>query len=239
CAFPQWLKLANLYLANPRFRALLPHAEAIESLGKMGKNATKQEGQKFDAQIRDKIQDVKKELATVSRQYKQLKQKPLTNPEARMAREEQLKVFSQRLFELQTQLVSLCQGRLPLAHADMIVLEAFYAQYQQESSAAQNILIQNGISPQSREQFYALKRDNADKTIPDVIIDGKDIGYPGIYIKKLDTTSDKGAALAACLGKITHCCQYLGGVGSECVIHGITSPNGGFYVLCQGEAQNP
>ncbi|KTD57029.1 Ankyrin repeat protein [Legionella santicrucis] len=239
CAFPQWLKLANLYLANPRFRALLPHAEAIEAMGKMGKKATKQKGQKFDAQIRDKIQDVKKELFTASRQYKQLKKKPLTNPEERMVREEQLKVLSQRLFELQTQLVSLCQGRLPLANIDMIVLEAFYAKYQHESSAAQNILIKNGISPQSREQFYALKRDNAEKTIPDVIIDGNDIGYPGIYIKKLDTTTDQGAALAACLGRITQCCQYLGGVGSECVIHGITSPNGGFYVLCQGEAQNP
>ncbi|KTD55854.1 Ankyrin repeats (3 copies) [Legionella santicrucis] len=239
CAFPQWLKLANLYLANPRFRALLPHAEAIEALGKMGKKATKQEDQKFDAQIRDKIQEVKKELSQVSRQYKTLKKKPLTNPAARMAREEQLKVCSQRLFELQTQLVFLCQGRLPLANIDMIVLEAFYAKYQQESSAAQSILIQNGISPQSREQFYALKRDNAEKAIPDVIIDGKDIGYHGIYIKKLDTTTDQGAALAACLGKITQCCQYLGGVGSECVVHGITSPNGGFYVLCQGEAQNP
>ncbi|WP_162265615.1 hypothetical protein, partial [Legionella santicrucis] len=185
---------------------------------KMGKKATKQKGQKFDAETRDKIQDVKKELSTVARQYKTLKKKPLANPEARMAREEQLKVCSQRLFELQTQLVFLCQGRLPLAHADMIVLEAFYAKYQQEHSAAQQILIQNGISPQNREQFYALKRDNAEKTIPDVILDGKDIGYPGIYIKKLDTTSDKGAALAACLGKITNCCQYLGGVGSECVI---------------------
>ncbi|VEH34628.1 ankyrin repeat domain-containing protein [Legionella sainthelensi] len=239
CALPQWIKLANLYLANPRFRALLPHAEAIETMGRMGKKATKQEGQKFDAAIRDKIQDVKKELSTVAKQYKNLKKKPLTHPEERRVREEQLKVFSQHLFELQTQLVSLCQGRLPLANIDMIVLEAFYAKYQQESSAAQNILIQNGISPQNREQFYALKRDNAEKTIPAVVIDGKKIGYPGIYIKKLDTTSDKGAALAACLGKITHCCQYLGGAGSECVIHGIASPNGGFYVLCQGEAQNP
>ncbi|WP_165482604.1 hypothetical protein, partial [Legionella santicrucis] len=100
CAFPQWLKLANLYLANPRFRALLPHAEAIEALGKMGKKATKQEDQKFDAAIRDKIQDVKKELSQVSRHYKTLKKKPLTNPEERMAREEQLKVLSQRLFDL-------------------------------------------------------------------------------------------------------------------------------------------
>ncbi|WP_133131542.1 hypothetical protein, partial [Legionella sainthelensi] len=183
CALPQWIKLANLYLANPRFRALLPHAEAIETMGRMGKKATKQEGQKFDAAIRDKIQDVKKELSTVAKQYKNLKKKPLTHPEERRVREEQLKVFSQHLFELQTQLVSLCQGRLPLANIDMIVLEAFYAKYQQESSAAQNILIQNGISPQNREQFYALKRDNAEKTIPAVVIDGKKIGYPGIYIK--------------------------------------------------------
>lgn len=192
CAMAQWLKLANLYLANPRFRALLPHAEAIEVMGKMGKKTTKQEGQKFDAEVRDKIQEVKKELSTVSKQYKQLKKKPLTNPEERRVREEQLKVFSQHLFELQTQLVSLCQGRLPLANIDMIILEAFYATYQQESSAAQNILIQNGISPQNREHFYSLPRDDADKTIPDLVIDGKEIGYPGIYIKKLDTTSDKG-----------------------------------------------
>ncbi|VEH36229.1 ankyrin repeat domain-containing protein [Legionella sainthelensi] len=239
CAMAQWLKLANLYLANPRFRALLPHAEAIEVMGKMGKKTTKQEGQKFDAKVRDKIQEVKKELSTVSKQYKQLKKKPLTNPAERMARQEKLQALSQYMFNLQNYLVSLCQGRLSLAHVDMIVLEAFYATYQQESSAAQNILIQNGISPQNREHFYSLPRDNADKTIPDLVIDGKEIGYPGIYIKKLDTTSDKGAALAACLGRITQCCQYLGGVGSECVIHGIASPNGGFYVLCQGEAQNP
>ena len=60
-----------------------------------------------------------------------------------------------------------------------------------------------------------------------------------LYLTKLDTLSDTGAALAACLGKATNCCQYLGGAGSSCVIHGIESENSGFYVLFKGNAQTP
>jgi len=71
--------------------------------------------------------------------------------------------------------------------------------------------------------------------IPDVTIEGASIGHSGYYLKKLDPTDPR----AAVLGKLTACCQSLGGQGYQCAIHGMTNPNGGFYVLCRGEANHP
>lgn len=59
------------------------------------------------------------------------------------------------------------------------------------------------------------------------------------YLRKLDTLSHQGAEVADCLGKMTNCCQYLGGIGEACLTHGISSPDGGFYILCKGDARNP
>jgi hypothetical protein len=71
-------------------------------------------------------------------------------------------------------------------------------------------------------------------------IDGNDLGYPGFYFKKINVQDEKEAARAACLGKLTKCCQSLSGeAGEPCVIHGLTSSNGGFYILCEGDLTNP
>jgi hypothetical protein len=62
--------------------------------------------------------------------------------------------------------------------------------------------------------------------IPDIIIDGKDIGHPNFYMQRLKPSDPTGFIL----GKLTNCCQHLNGAGKSCAMHGMTSPNGGFYV---------
>lgn len=42
---------------------------------------------------------------------------------------------------------------------------------------------------------------------------------------------ERGDALALRLGDLTHCCQVLNGMAESCVIHGMTNPNGGFWVV--------
>jgi hypothetical protein len=37
--------------------------------------------------------------------------------------------------------------------------------------------------------------------------------------------------LGPALGLVTDCCQHLHGVGRDCAVHGVTSPNGGFVVV--------
>lgn len=101
-------------------------------------------------------------------------------------------------------------------------------------------MLSQGLSKKDYAKFLNLDRTNAGLTIPDINIDGKVLGYPGFYFKKINVQDETQAARAACLGKLTHCCQSLSGeAGEPCVIHGLTSPNGGFYILCKGDIANP
>lgn len=63
--------------------------------------------------------------------------------------------------------------------------------------------------------------------LPDITIDGQSLGYSNLYLKKLAPTDPLGFIL----GIKTNCCQYIGGEGTACAIHGMTSKLGGFYVL--------
>lgn len=78
-----------------------------------------------------------------------------------------------------------------------------------------------------------LKQPEEDTLIPEITIDGSEIGYSGFYLKKLDPRDPR----AAILGDITGCCQSLGSHGNSCAIHGMTNQYGGFYVLCKGEVK--
>jgi len=62
--------------------------------------------------------------------------------------------------------------------------------------------------------------------LPDISIDGAEIGLPNYYMEKLKPNDPTGFVL----GLLTNCCQYIGGTGSDCAEHGMTSENGGFYV---------
>lgn len=237
CDFETWKKMANTTRwENPRFRELLLHAHDLEEIGKTGKNKSKNQ-QKLE---RSDIEEIKNDLIKVSKKFTEPSTHGLYRPTdtQRIERNYALKQLSIQKFDLQKKLAETCEG-LSLNEMDMSILEAIYAYYQNKNhEIAHQILIKNGITPKNITQFDTLIRQNDDKVIPNCLLDGKELGYPGLYLKKLDVLSDKGAAIAACLGKTTNCCQYLGG-GTECAIHGITSRNGGFYVVCQGDANKP
>lgn len=65
-------------------------------------------------------------------------------------------------------------------------------------------------------------RDN----LPEIFIDGADIGHPNYYMEKLPAGDPTGLLL----GEFTNCCQHIGDAGRACAIHGFSSENGGFYV---------
>gem|GEM_PF-2551097 len=244
CEFQRWKEIANrtqnnmpVWMLNPRFRDLLPHAPALERIERSGMDEVEQSKKILDKEV---IQGMEKEIAAIRKDYKRVAGKPQVNPteEEKEQRKKQLSELSAQKSKRRLELATLCAG-MTLEEASMTVLQAFYEKYQSGSNAAHQLLVKHGISEKQIAEFNVLKRRNDDQAIPNVVIDGAAIGYSGLYLKKLDTLSDEGAAIAACLGKITNCCQYLGGVGTECVIHGITSPDGGFYVVCKGDAHNP
>lgn len=228
CNFSQWKILAQKNLLNHSFRVLFGHAASIERAGKIGQLTTAPDTKAINA-VKSELKKAQQDYYEVDSQARGL------NDVDRNAKRSAL---STKISMLRKKLAELSQGAA-FANLDIMTLQAFYEKYQSETSEAHKILVQHGINEQNIAKFSTLERQNDDAAIPNLIIDGKNYGYTGFYIKKLDTLSNEGAAIAACLGKLTDCCQYLGGVGEECAIYGIESPNAGFYVLCQGDAENP
>ncbi|MFI4919795.1 MAG: hypothetical protein ACHP65_09595 [Legionellales bacterium] len=117
-----------------------------------------------------------------------------------------------------TQLSYLCAN-------ENLVLAGLCLQYHVEEAIFNKCL---AITPKERDK------------LPKLIIDGarlKDAqhpqnnNYPGYYIVKLPVNDPR----AYILGKITNCCQSIGGHGETCVIDGITKENNGFYVLLKAK----
>ncbi|MDP1604476.1 MAG: ankyrin repeat domain-containing protein [Legionella sp.] len=108
----------------------------------------------------------------------------------------------------------------------------------QETDDAREILARYGIGQEDQiDRFFSLERVDS-QVIPELFIDGTQIGYPGFYLKKLDILSVQGAAYAACLYNITspfHVRYFI----TDSVVHGISSPNGGFYVLYRQDEDTP
>ncbi len=78
--------------------------------------------------------------------------------------------------------------------------------------------------------FTSLDSKNAGENIPSISVIVRE--HPQYYMRKLDVAKDRrDAALGACLGKLTDCCQSIGDAGSMAALHGLTSPYGGFYVI--------
>jgi ankyrin repeat protein len=238
CNFIRWKKLANqrssaqeLMMLSPYFREILPHAAILERM--------EQEGQ---GRVLDKkaIQEKEQEVIAGFKAFRTLLQTPRDDDSEaqKEQRKAQLSVLSQNLLALRLELTKLSQGTL-LEELSIPMFQAFYAAYQEQVGQEYKILVQHGLSEQAKKLFLTLKPENSDEYIPNLFIAGSELGYPGFYLKKLDVLDPKGAALAACLGKITGCCQYLGGVGAACAIHGINSPLGGFYVVCRGDEGSP
>lgn len=102
-----------------------------------------------------------------------------------------------------------------------------YANAKRNPTAAL-LFFENGMNEDEFNRYLTLVPVDSDQ-IPDIQIEGSKTGYPNLYLKKLSPQDPR----AAILGKLTSCCQSLGGAGESCAVHGITQPNSGFYVLCQ------
>lgn len=91
--------------------------------------------------------------------------------------------------------------------------------------------------PEAAFDFYlSLHPADNPKIIPDIFIDGEEIGYSGYYLKKISPFNPK----AATVGKKTSCCQYIWHPqGRFPTIHAITSENGGYYGLYQKKGLSP
>lgn len=72
--------------------------------------------------------------------------------------------------------------------------------------------------------------------IPAVVVKAEevDVSAKGVYLVKLPAGNMRGAIL----GKITDCCQSIGGESEQCVIDGLTRENNSFYVILKAKKTN-
>lgn len=71
--------------------------------------------------------------------------------------------------------------------------------------------------------------------IPDITIDGDDIGCPGYYMKRLPI----GDARALLIGRMLRNCQAIGSAGEKYALHSFTSEYGGVYVWHEKNGTEP
>ncbi|HET9843299.1 MAG TPA: hypothetical protein VFP93_01410, partial [Gammaproteobacteria bacterium] len=169
CNFSLWQQHAKKSMLDYRFRKLLPNANEIEKLMFSAKK------QKLDYQA---INAKKNEINHVHREWKNLKRKHGTLNNAEKGRYQQL---GKDLFQLNEELVPLCSG-ISLHNADLVILNAFYQHYIKTAHPSYQYFLQHGLTSKDYDKFVALNREQAGKNIPDLIIDGTEIGYPGFYL---------------------------------------------------------
>lgn len=120
----------------------------------------------------------------------------------------------------------------PIKNYNIEMLNDWYQYYELLYPHFETFFNNFGIGAKYFNSFLQLDRTQAGRQLPNIELDGKTYGYPDYYIKKLNVRNIKDAVLAALLGKYTSCCQsYSGESGRSCTTHGLTSPDGGFYVL--------
>jgi len=102
-----------------------------------------------------------------------------------------------------------------------------------EFPAMANLIHENVISERTFDRILDSYREKTDDHIPDIFIDGSDIGHDRFYMKKLAKSDLRGFIL----GNKTNCCQYVGAEGTDCAEHGMNSPFGGFYVTFKREKE--
>jgi hypothetical protein len=69
--------------------------------------------------------------------------------------------------------------------------------------------------------------EKKDDQLPNIFIDGTELGYPNFYYTKLPANDLRGFVL----GEITHCCQSIGENAQNVAIAGMTNAFSGFYCI--------
>jgi ankyrin repeat protein len=226
-----WRKLCAKFAAQPGFlKNIFPSANELELF-------IKEKSSKFKLK-NTQINAIAKQTKLIEKTNNSLKK--LTKRHGSLSLQQ--KHEHQRLIEL----LSNYQNQLTNMHVPFneqlthTALKAFKATKEVASAPVLRYFYQNGLTEENYQKFISLTRKNNYHQIPDVKINGEDLGYPGFYIINVNVVDELQAARAACLGKLTDCCQSLSGeTGESCVIHGLTSDYGGFYVLCKGDINQP
>lgn len=100
----------------------------------------------------------------------------------------------------------------------------------EENLELAKLFLKNGLNEESFNKAVVLTKEYTAKgknRIPDVTLNGKDLGISNVIFKKLPDGDLRGLIL----GQLTDCCQSIGSVGEECAQHGFRSENGGFYIV--------
>lgn len=221
--WPTWQKLSDKFMKDELYRKhILPQATELEKMIKAAcpKDKTPKPSASDIKQATKKFEELNSEVKDLRRHHHQdLIQK------------------SQELLDARQALVDIS---MPFNDSlTLTALSAFKDTYVARAAVGFEIFLKNGLTKGDYERFSALKRQDDDRCIPNIKIAGKETAA-GFYIMKVPLMDEAHAARAACFGKLTNCCQSLSGeAGEPCVIHGLTSPNGGFYVVCQGDINNP
>ena len=233
CNFSIWKDLAKKYMNDAPFRKLLGQACEIQAL--INADCKDPIVEKSKAEL-EAIEILRKSIEENKIKLKKLK----SHATNRQGHEEQYLALNIQLANDKNELLRLRAGMPIDAKMDLVTLLAYQERYIQESSPSYKYMLSKGLTKKDYEKFVTLDRTHAGENIPEAIIDGATLGHPGYYLKKVNVQNDEEAARAACFGKLTNCCQSLSGeAGEPCTIHGLTNPNGGFYIICAGIAANP
>ncbi len=254
-----WQKLCAKYLNDDTFRKLiLPQASEIERLIRTTSQSKRKPNSEAVKKEIDEIEKISALFNKLERKHGELRSPAnaklvaeMRQVLAKLVRENEEKEetgaesiesdYQELQRKLHNKQMALAELGLPFnEQLTLTMLKAFREKYKTDSSKAYKYFLDHGMTQHDFEKFTALQRQDDNVKIPNIKIDGASFGYEGYYLMKVPVMDEMHAARAACLGKLTNCCQSLSGeAGEKCAIHGLTSPNGGFYVLCKGDINNP
>lgn len=229
----EWKKLCKRNMNNAEFKKILPKANELEAMINQHFSPEKK-----PHEVKERNNEMLRNIERVNKAVKDFASRAATlNTQEEKEYTEKIKELS----TLRTMLFEECKG-LPLKDMDIDYIIAFNEKYLVDSSEAYRYMLSQGLRKQDYDKFVALTRRDDDVQIPNIKIQGSDLEPPveGFYLMKVPVLDELQAARAACLGKLTDCCQSLSGeLGEPCVKHGLTSPYGGFYVICKGNLEHP
>lgn len=219
-----------LFMSEGAFRQLLPHSQNIRAMFP-------------DNILRHKFPDTAainestRQLIADTRLLKSLKCRHGELEDAEVAL---CVTLVKRISGYKQALCDLYLGLVTFDKAGIDILKYFFETYRVSTDTSYAYFVDHGLSATDHDRFKQLLRIKDDIAIPDICMKAGPGALSDYYFVKLNEMDDLDAALACCLGKLTDCCQSLSGEsGESCTIHGLTSRDGGFYVLRLGDWRYP
>jgi len=141
------------------------------------------------------------------------------------------------IFQIASEIEAITEGKAPgdMPEATRIASRISYPRYEENPELA---LICRKYRVREKHFNRCLELEKTAKSrdrLPEVLVDGKEAGYPGYFIVKLPFNDPRKYVL----GHITNCCQSIGGHSEACVVDIATLETSGVYVLLKGKGSYP